>query len=315
MDSNSYRALRETAAWMDLSSRGRIRATGDDRMRLLHAMCTNHIQNLQPGSGCYAFFLTAQGRILADANVFCMPDYLLIDTEPESRQRLYEHLDKFIIADDVLLHDFTGQYSVLSVEGPGSVELLEHLGFPTAHAPWTIAEAGHMEISHVTYTGAQGYTISLPTERRDDFIALLAQKGVVEADLKTADLVRLENGRPRYGVDIQETTLPQETQLAHAVHPSKGCYVGQEIVERVRSRGHVNKLLCALDVQSSEAPAAGTTILSDGKEVGSITSAAFSPARGCVVALGFVRAEAMNGSLTVSGAAASVRPAAPSAVH
>jgi aminomethyltransferase len=315
MDGNSYRALRESAAWIDLSGRGRIRATGEDRMRLIHAMCTNHIQDLQPGCGCYAFFLTAQGRILADANVFCMPDYLLIDTEPESRERLFQHLDRFIIADDVLLHDFTGEYSVISVEGPSSVELLDHLGFPTAHGPWTIADSGHKEISHVTYTGGQGYMISLAAERRDDLIALLAQKGVLEADRATADLVRLENGRPRYGVDIQETTLPQETQLAHAVHPSKGCYVGQEIVERVRSRGHVNKLLCALDVQCSEAPAAGTSIQSDSKEVGSITSAAFSPARGCVVALGFVRAEAMKGPLTVAGSAASVRPSAPSAVH
>jgi aminomethyltransferase len=315
MDGNSYQALRESAAWIDLSGRGRIRATGDDRMRLLHAMCTNHIENLQPGCGCYAFFLTAQGRILADANVFCMPDYLLIDTEPESRQRLFEHLDKFIIADDVLLHDFTTEYSLIGVEGPGSVQLLEHLGFPTAHGPWTVADAGHNQITHVTYTGRQGYMISLPAERRDDLIALLAQKGVLQANLATADLVRLENGRPRYGVDIQETTLPQETQLPHAVHPSKGCYIGQEIVERVRSRGHVNKLLCALDVQSSEAPSAGTSIQSDSKDVGSITSAAFSPARGCVVALGFVRAEAMNGPLTVGGAAASVRPSAPLAVQ
>jgi tRNA-modifying protein YgfZ len=315
MDGNCYRALRETAAWIDLSARGRIRATGDDRTRLLHAMCTNHIQNLQPGGGCYAFFLTAQGRILADANVFCMPDYLLLDTEPESRQRLFEHLDKFIIADDVLLHDFTGQYSVLSVEGPGSVDLLEHLGFPTAHCPWTIAEAGHMEITHVTYTGGPGYMISLAAEHRDELIRKLAAKGVLEADLATADVVRIENGRPRYGVDIQETTLPQETQLAYAVHASKGCYIGQEIVERVRSRGHVNKLLSAFDIQGSEAPAAGTAVHSDGKEVGSITSAAFSPARGCAVAMGFVRAEAMKGPLTVAGAAASVRPPAPIAVQ
>ena len=278
-------------------------------------MCTNHIQNLQPGCGCYAFFLTAQGRILADANVFCMPDYLLLDTEPECRQRLFEHLDKFIIADDVLLHDFTGEYSVISVEGPRSVELLEHLGFPTAHLPWTIAEAGLMEISHVTHTGGQGYMISLAAEDRQRLIELLAAKGVLEADLATAEVVRLENGRPRYGVDIQETTLPQETQIPYAVHPSKGCYIGQEIVERVRSRGHVNKLLCALDIQSSEPPTAGTSVQSDGKEVGSITSAAFSPARGCVVAMGFVRADATNGPLTVAGSAASVRPSAPSAVH
>src|SRR3954470_2146452 len=101
MDRNSYDALRERAAWIDLTGRGKIRATGDDRARLLHSMTTNNIQALLPGEGCYTFFLTAQGRIIADANIFAMTDYLLIDTEPETKQRVYEHLDKFIIADDV----------------------------------------------------------------------------------------------------------------------------------------------------------------------------------------------------------------------
>ena len=95
-----YRALREEAAWVDLSDRGKIRVTGEDRARLLHAMCTNHIEQLKPGQGCYAFFLNAQGRILADANILCFEDHLLLDTEPESRYGLYEHLDRYIIADD-----------------------------------------------------------------------------------------------------------------------------------------------------------------------------------------------------------------------
>src|SRR5213593_366720 len=94
-----YKALRETAAWLDLSARGKIFATGEDRVRLLHAMTTNHIQQLQPGQGCYAFFLSAQGRILADAHLFVLPDRILIDVEPELRARLYQHLDKYIIAD------------------------------------------------------------------------------------------------------------------------------------------------------------------------------------------------------------------------
>src|SRR5215212_2003936 len=118
MDLHSYEALRERAAWIDLSNRGKIRVTGDDRVRLLHSMTTNHIQQLIPGSGCYTFFLTAQGRIIADANIFCMSDYLLIDTEPETRQRVLEHLEKFIIAADVLLHDFTNDYGTINLEGP-----------------------------------------------------------------------------------------------------------------------------------------------------------------------------------------------------
>src|SRR5919106_4918026 len=104
---NTYDALRNRAAYIDLSGRGNIRATGEDRVRLLHAMTTNHVEQLQPGTGCYGFFLTAQGRILADVNLFCMPDYILLDTEPETRQRVREHLERYIIADDVTLEDFT----------------------------------------------------------------------------------------------------------------------------------------------------------------------------------------------------------------
>src|SRR5437660_7306037 len=100
-----YKALRETVGFLDLSARGKIFVTGEDRVRLLHAMTTNHIQQLQPGQGCYAFFLNPQGRILADANLFILPDRILIDVEPEARERLYQHLDKFIIADDVTLED------------------------------------------------------------------------------------------------------------------------------------------------------------------------------------------------------------------
>ncbi|HYP04717.1 MAG TPA: glycine cleavage T C-terminal barrel domain-containing protein, partial [Bryobacteraceae bacterium] len=302
-------ALHEGAAWIDLSGRGKIRATGDDRVRLLHSMTTNHIQNLLPGSGCYAFFLSAQGRILADANIFCMPDYLLIDTEPETRQRVIEHLDKFIIADDVTLHDFTDDYGTINIEGPEAEAILRRFDVPTAHLPFSFAEWSHCEVAHVTYTGQPGYSFIFPVEQRESVLAHLTGAGVPHADIATADVVRIENGRPRYGVDISEMTLPQETPLAHAVHSAKGCYIGQEIVERVRSRGHVNKMIAALDVQHDSPPAPGAKVNADGKEVGVVTSAAFSPSRNHVVALGTVRAEALNGKLTVDGASASVRRA------
>src|ERR1700685_755691 len=103
-----YEALTASAALVDLSRRGKIRVTGEDRARLLHAMTTNHIQQLEPGQGCYAFFLSAQGRILADVNIFCRPDHFLLDTEPETATKLFEHIDRYIIADDVTLEDLTG---------------------------------------------------------------------------------------------------------------------------------------------------------------------------------------------------------------
>src|SRR5579862_5203123 len=113
-----YEALHAGASWLDLSARGRIYAAGEDRARLLHAMVTNHIEQLKPGDGCYAFFLNAQGRILADANILCFEDHLLLDTEPETRGKLMEHLDRYIIADDVALEDVTDALSTVAVEGP-----------------------------------------------------------------------------------------------------------------------------------------------------------------------------------------------------
>src|ERR1700761_8079487 len=129
-----YDALRDRAAWLDLSARGKIKLTGEDRARLLHAMTTNHIQQLTLGTGCYAFFLNDKGRVIADANVLCRPEYFLLDVEPESREPLYQHLDRFIIADDVTLEDMTEATATIAVEGPQAAEVLERAGAPVPEA-------------------------------------------------------------------------------------------------------------------------------------------------------------------------------------
>src|SRR2546421_2348096 len=116
-----YEALRGSAAWIELSPRGKLRVSGEDRARLLHAMSTNHIQNLQPGDGLYAFFLTAQGRILADANIYNRGEVLFLDTEPETAEKLRSHLDKYIIADDATVDDEGEQWAIIGLEGPQSV--------------------------------------------------------------------------------------------------------------------------------------------------------------------------------------------------
>jgi len=267
---SGYQALRSGAAWLDLSARGKIYVTGEDRARLLHAMTTNHIQQLNPGEHCYAFFLNAQGRILADAHILCLPDRFLLDTEPETRASLFQHLDKYIIADDVTLEDVTDRLSTISVEGPQAEALLP----PMEHA-------------RISSTGQPGFRIFTPAKA--DLVRQLEAAGAVAASAQEARLVRLENGVPRYGEDIFENTLPQETQLHHALHFQKGCYLGQEIVERIRSRGHVNRLLVSLTIEAQEPPEKGTSLTADGKPVGEITSAAFSPALGKVVALAYVR--------------------------
>jgi len=277
-----YQALRESVGYLDLSARGKIIATGEDRVRLLHAMTTNHIQQLVSGQGCYAFFLNPQGRILADANILILPDRILIDVEPEVRERLYQHLDKFIIADDVTLEDASESLSAFGVEGPDAADALAKMGAPVPEAPYSHLDWNGAIVARVSSTGSPGFRIFAPKEQLPSFVA---------ADEESIRVVRLEHGKPRYGEDIFDTTLPQETQQMHALHFSKGCYIGQEIVERIRSRGHVNRLLTGLRIEGSTAPASGTKLTVEGAEVGEITSAAYSPALGTVVALGFLRAQ------------------------
>jgi tRNA-modifying protein YgfZ len=262
---------------------------------------------LQPGSGCYAFFLTSQGRILADANIFCMPDYFLLDTEPETKDRLREHLDKYIIADDVTVNDFSDSTAAIFVEGPSAGDVLASLGAPAAHLPYAVAEWGHNIVAHVSYTGGPGYAIFLPSEEKADMTARLGSAGIPEARLAEAEAVRLECGRPRYGADFSDANIPQETQQLRAVHPNKGCYLGQEIVERVRSRGHVNRLLTELEIDGNVAPERVAKITAGDAVAGDISTAAYSPALGLTLAFGIVRAEALNSRLTVNGVNARVR--------
>jgi|SRR5579883_1837485 len=304
---SGYQALRESAAWYDVSARGKIYARGEDRKRLLHAMTTNHIENLEPGQGLYAFFLTAQGRIIADADIFALEDALLLDTEPGMGRKLYEHLDKYIIADDVALEDATEALATLEVSGPAAEEMLKRLHAPLPQVDHSFTRWDTEIVARVTSTGAPGVRILTPATEKEELILALEEGGIVRADEESWDTVRLENGTPRYGVDVRDTNLPQETQVMRALHFQKGCYIGQEIVERVRSRGHVNRLLVPLAIDATTAPAPAEKVMSDGKEVGEITSARYSPALQQVVALAYVRAEAMQSALQCGGTAVSLR--------
>jgi folate-binding protein YgfZ len=297
-----YRALRETAAYLDLSGRGKIWATGEDRVRLLHAMTSNHVERLQPGQGCYAFFLNPQGRILADVNLFVLEDRILLDVEPEVRELVYRHLDKFIIADDVALGDASDSLTAIAVEGPTAAAAITAIGAPIPEEPYSHMHWNGGIVARVSSTGEPGFRIFIPREGSAALLDELAGAGVVSADEASARVVRLEHGKPRYGEDIFDTTLPQETQQMQALHFSKGCYIGQEIVERIRSRGHVNRLLTVLRIETVKPPPPGTKLTADGSEAGEITSAAFSPALGKVVALGYLRAQnAVSGSKLKAG--------------
>ena len=308
-----YDALRSTAAWLDLSARGKIKASGEDRARLLHAMTTNQVQELTPGTGCYAYFLTAQGRILADANILCRPDYFLLDTEPETRDKILHHLDSYIIADDVTLEDLTEKLSTIAVEGPQAEAILVNLGAPAPEQDYANAEWGERLVVRATYSGGQGFFILTPVAHKDRLIQELASAGVERGSEEAFRVVRIENGRPRYGEDISERYLAQETNQPRAINYQKGCYLGQEIVERVRSRGQVHRVLMPVTIDATERPEPGAKLqtaaatpsceapggartgageqIATSSNAGEISSAAFSPALGRVVALAYLRVE------------------------
>jgi aminomethyltransferase len=248
-------------------------------------MTTNHIQQLTPGSGCYAFFLNDKGRVLADAKVLCRPDHFLLDVEPETRGPLYQHLDRFIIADDVTLEDVTDATATIAIEGPEAASVLERVGAPVPEADYSSVDWDQALVARVNSTGSAGFFILAPTSEKLALIARLEGAGAEFADAEAARVVRLEHGKPRYGEDISDRFLAQEANQPQALNFSKGCYLGQEIVERVRSRGQIHRVLMPLTLNTKEPPAPGTK-LETGAE---ITSAAYSPGMDKVVALAYVR--------------------------
>jgi len=286
-----YQALKESAAWMDLSNRGKIRVLGEDRKRLLHAMTTNQIQKLEPGSGCYAFFLNAQGRILGDANVFVLDDAVLLDTEPETHQKLKDHLDRYIIADDVTLEDATSTLATLALEGPAAQDFLIQHAAPVPQKAYETTKWGDRIVARAGVTGEPGFLIFIPMAEKEDLLAQFSLSGLGEATLEDARTVRIENAHPRYGEEITERYLVQETGQMNAVDFAKGCYLGQEIVERVRSRAQIHRILRQVEIDSKEVPEPGAKLQAPTGDAGEIASAILSPSLEKVIALSYIRVQ------------------------
>jgi tRNA-modifying protein YgfZ len=280
-----YEALRHGAACLDLSERGRIAARGRDRVRLLHNVTSNDVKKLQPGSGVYAFLLTPQGRIQGDLDLLSFADHFLIGTEPDLREKVQQLILKYRVADQVELEDITESTKEIGLEGPRAAEVLASMGIPVPGEPYTHLPWGDWIVANLSVTGQPGFRIIGAGASMPPFLAAGA-KPATDSEIRQ---VRIENGRPRFGEDIRETSLPQETQQMRAVSFQKGCYIGQEIVERIRAQGHVNKKLVRLRIDSQTAPPAGSKLTADGKEAGEITSAVYSPASHSIAALAIVR--------------------------
>lgn len=296
-----YRAVREGAGIIDRLDRTYLVARGADTRDFLHRILSNSIQELQPGQGAYSLLLTTQAHIVADLYALVREDHYLLETGWEFRERLGAALDNYIIADDVEVEDKSAELAALSIEGPAAAALLGAVGateLPQKELSHLTLEVGQTEVRVVRLSeaGGEGYRLIFPSEKAGTvWEALLsAQKHAPWKPVghQALDVLRTEAGIPRLGVDIDDRTLPPEAGLeARAISYTKGCYPGQEIIERIRSRGHVNRKLTGLALAAESVPEPGTQLLKDGKTVGSTTTVLYSPGLKGLIGLGYVRRE------------------------
>ena len=314
-----WRLARETVALFDTSYHAIFELTGPDRARYLNAITTGDIKTLPDGRGVLGLLLNAQGHILDEIETYAFPEKLLLLSHLTVRQPTFATLDKFIIMDDCTLADVSEQFASCALEGPraaGAVVTACGVALDSldefSHVPAHIAGADCRLIrrSHFGFPGAE---FIAPSEKiRDVWRALLGAtktQGGNSAGYTALNALRIEAGIPWFGYDFDQKTLPHEAGLEYShISYTKGCYTGQEIVERVRSRGHVNRRLTLLQFFTENPPASGTPLLAGGKEVGHVTSAATSPVTRANLGFGYVRREhsALGSYLEFNGGTAAI---------
>src|SRR5262245_19874056 len=296
----AYGAARERAAWIDRSDRGRIVVSGGDRASYLQGLLTNDVVALAPGQGCYAAYLTAQGRMIADAYVYELGDVMLLDVAGDVKDTVMAKLDQFIFSEDVQLGDVTGTFAQIGVVGPASAAAVAGVLGISADALRDLPEHGNVRarwsggaaiVTRITDAGEPGFDVYVERDHAAELKSALASADVAELDAETAETLRIESGVPLFHRDMDEETIPLEAGIERrAISFTKGCYVGQEIVIRVLHRGHgrVARKLVGLVLDGSQVPAAGAAIRAGEREIGHVTSSAMSPAIEKPIALGYV---------------------------
>jgi folate-binding protein YgfZ len=302
-----FQALLSGCGLYDLSWRSKIAVTGGDRVRWLNGMVTNNVRDLAPGHGVYAFMLNAQGRIQADLYAFQRRDSLLVDTERGQLEKVLQLFDRYIIADDVEIADVSDKLTALGLTGPESRNVLERAGIAVPDlaslelcSQKCDCACGCLQCTLLRGDDSAGTSYQLwlaPDTLKSTWDALVAA-GATPVGADALELRRISFGVPKFGVDIRERDLPQETGQTRALNFIKGCYLGQEIVERIRSRGAVHRQFTAFAVEGT-LPDPASKIVADEKEVGEITSSAILPVPNGdrPVALGYLRREAMEKDL------------------
>jgi folate-binding protein YgfZ len=296
-----YAALREGAGVLDLSFRGRLCVLGADAQRFLNGQVTNNVKDLQIGEGCYAALVSAKGRLQSDLNIYRLENEMLLDFEPGQSEAVTQRLEKFVIAEDVQVVDVARDYGLWSVQGPKAAEALGSLlpGFivpPKAMAVTKVEEAGFGEIyvAQAARLRSQAFDLFVSAAAMKDAGERLLAQGGRLCGWQALETARIEDGVPRLGADMDETNLAPEALDTRAISYAKGCYIGQEVIARIRTYGQVAKSLRGLRLggKGKEAPPKGTRLFLGEKEMGSITSAVWSPALQAIIALGYIRREA-----------------------
>jgi len=293
--------VRSAAGLFRLDHAGLVEVTGSDRVGWLNGMVSNDVAALEPGrerSGCHAVLLTNRGAIVADLHVVLREDRFWLLVERDAAAGAISALDKFIVADDVTLTDESDAWAQWTLEGPVGAQVFEALGIDAALEVGCAAEveiAGHtVTLVAIGLSGEWARRIVARADARAAVeTALLgagASDGVELGDAATLEMLRIEAGTPRQGRELDEDVLPDEARLDSAISTTKGCYVGQEIVARLRSRGQVNHLLVGVRFEGEGAPPIDADLRVGEKRTGEITSVARSPRIGWI-ALGYVRRE------------------------
>ncbi len=287
-----YATLAERCGLVDRSERGKLALSGADAKTFLAGQVTNDTEALQPGDGCYAAFLTHKGKMLGDLRVLDVGEELLLDTERVALQALFDMIRRFKVGYKLELHKRTVERGLLSLIGPDATRVASAEALPDVeHANAPIEIGGIATLAARTDTGVDLICDAADTQA---LTHALCERGAEEVSGDAAEIVRVEHGRPRYGVDIDESTIPQEAGLnERAVSFTKGCYVGQETVARLYYRGKPNRLLRGLRLSQPASP--GTELHLGEKTVGRLSSVAVSPAFG-PIGLALVRREAQAGA-------------------
>jgi folate-binding protein YgfZ len=302
-----YAAVRDGGAGLiDLSSRGRLRVSGSEATMFLNGLITNDMKTLAENRWMPAAFPTVQGRLIGAVRVVRLKDAFVIDTDAESHEAVLKTVSRFTLAGDFHVKDLTSETALLSVQGKRAVEVVEKVlktsvsDLPRDGVLETNWQNTPVTIIRATHTAEDGSDILI-----DSAQGAQLRQALIDADAQVVspdvfEVLRIEAGIARFGHDVDETNVVTETNLDDAVSYTKGCYVGQEIIVRIKHRGHVAKKLTGLRFQTEKRIEPGTIIKSsDGKEIGKLTSTAFSPKLEATIGLGYVRYEFLNPGTTV----------------